>query len=201
MFRKIKDAGLSVNVPRDAAVRRGEGPDGYEAVFGSYDVEINKKKARSYVHLCSNIKQGITQVPPCYRDELAELGFSRAKKKQTQAERAERAEEKLAIRIATKKSIWDKRMEIFRKIKDAGLSVNVPQDLAYISGDGPKGYDLEDVFGSYDVEINKKTARSYVNLCSNIKQGKTQVPPCYRDELAELGLDMVTKKRKREEAH
>ena len=54
---------MDVNVPQDKAFTKGGGPAGYEAVFGSYDIAENRKKARSYARLCINIRRGHAKVP------------------------------------------------------------------------------------------------------------------------------------------
>jgi hypothetical protein len=71
-------------------------------------------------------------------------------------------------------------MPTFRKIKDKGLDVNVPQDMAHHDGSGPAEY--EAVFGSYDDPVYVKRARSYVILCMNIRAGITDVPPSFGQE-------------------
>ena len=131
-FRKIKAAGLDVNVPQDNAFKEKRGPVGYEAVFGSYKIPANKKRARSYAKLCNDIRSGNTEVPPSFRQELLDLGFE------------------MDLSLAA----WREHIQVFRKMKEKGLDVNVPRDEAFKKGGGPAGY--EAVFGSYDIAENKK---------------------------------------------
>ena len=104
-FRAIKAADLDVNVPKDKAFySAGSGPAGYEVVFGCYDEPENVRTARSYVNLCSNIRRGVTEVPPSHLRDLLSLGFE------------------MDVILAK----WREYMRMFRKIKEMDLNVKVP---------------------------------------------------------------------------
>jgi hypothetical protein len=172
-FREMKAEGLDVNLPQDKAYGEGDGPAGYDKVFGSYDIPANKKRARSYVKLCNDIRTGHTEVPPSFRQELLDLGFE------------------MDLSLAA----WREHIHFFRDMNKEGLDVNVPQDKAYKEKRGPVGY--HKVFGSYKIPENIQKARSYAKLCDNIRSGQTKVHPDFVDECTALGLRMHTRKRKR----
>jgi hypothetical protein len=172
-FHTMKEKGLDVNVPPDKAYKEGSGPAGYEAVFGSYKIPANVKKARSYVDLCNNIRAGHTEVPPSCRPGLLELGFE------------------MDLSLAA----WREHIQIFRKMKEEGLDVNVPRDKAYKEKRGPAGYDA--VFGSYDIPANVEKARYYAELCNNIRSGNSKVHPDFVQDAVDVGLRMTTRTNKR----